>query len=118
MAEERGERIVDKHKNGRTITIKLNGTEKLSEPQVNDHEDGTLIEKSDFNNSTLENTYIETAVSEERAEESFEWILPEITDNELLEYKIVKPETKKNHQKPHYPNGKKTKGAYKPLFSL
>ncbi|MDP4162495.1 MAG: hypothetical protein Q8898_05260 [Bacillota bacterium] len=107
---------MDKYKNGRTITIKLNGTEKIyPEPQVNGYEDDLYTNNNDIEAFDDEQSYVETAAAEEKAEESFDWILPENTDNDLSEYKIVKPETKQKLQKPSYSFDKKKNDAYKSI---
>ncbi|WML47379.1 hypothetical protein RCG23_18225 [Neobacillus sp. PS3-34] len=84
---------MDKQDKSRTITIKLSGneqnyqvTKQPAKPLIIRHDEENIIEESDFS---------QVAATEELAEDSFEWILPEITDNEIGEYKKINTEKKR-----------------------
>lgn len=101
---------MDKPKNNRII-IKLNGNEQSyienkKEPDEDSIETGSP-----------EPGYLETAAGE-AAEESFDWILPEINQNDIEEIKTVKPEKKKGHNFNQliFNPGKKNKGFLKSIL--
>ncbi|MFD0827385.1 hypothetical protein ACT8ZR_17300 [Neobacillus sp. M.A.Huq-85] len=86
------------NKNGRTITIKLNGEPHTFEEKVKDkekieaqHPQSEVIDVVSENEET--DVILETAAAQESMDESFEWIIPETAEHEIEEYKIV------NHQK-------------------
>jgi stage II sporulation protein B len=92
---------VDKLPSGKTITIKINGEKK---PFIEENAKKELPNEnseqvadtalSDFPHPKPE-SYHESAASQEPIEESFDWILPETTDNEINEYQFVKQTTHK-----------------------
>lgn len=86
------------NKNGRTITIKLNGEPHTFEEKVKDKEkieaqnpQSEVIDVVSENEET--DVILETAAAQESMDESFDWIIPETAEHEIEEYKIV------NHQK-------------------
>lgn len=86
------------NKNGRTITIKLNGEPHTFEEKVKDKEkieaqnpQSKVIDVVSENEET--DVILETAAAQESMDESFDWIIPETAEHEIEEYKIV------NHQK-------------------
>jgi stage II sporulation protein B len=94
---------LDKPKNGNTITIKLNGEkqtfvdeskEKDLEPAGNQYP--TVIIDS---NSLDQEGFLETAAAKESVDESFDWIIPESSENDIEEYKIVSSESQKSSKK-------------------
>ncbi len=96
---ERGVQIVDKpNKNGRTITIKLNGEPHTFQEEIKEDE---KIETRQLqpevidveSNQEEKDVFLETAAAQESMDESFDWIIPETTEHEIEEYKIV------HHQK-------------------
>jgi stage II sporulation protein B len=92
---------VDKLPSGKTITIKINGEKK---PFIEENEKKELPNEnsekvadtalSDFPHPKQE-SYHESAASQEPLEESFDWILPETTENEINEYQFAKQTTNK-----------------------
>ncbi|WP_174729847.1 hypothetical protein [Mesobacillus harenae] len=78
----------------KTITIKINGANHPFKDEV------TEDEKSDFSKNSQEIAETESAVSQEQAEDEFEWILPEpIQHKEITEYTIHKGTAKKSKKK-------------------
>jgi stage II sporulation protein B len=98
--ERKGVRIVDKPKKGHTITIKLNGETKKFKEEHKKAEQEPIIEpiprviKIDRNLSDSE-VIQETAAARESVDEDFDWIIPESSDNDIEEYKIVPPKSPK-----------------------
>ncbi|MDF2854906.1 MAG: hypothetical protein K0Q87_757 [Neobacillus sp.] len=88
---------MDKPKAGNTIKIKLNGESKsFKEEPINKNqqssEEFTTIK---FDPKMIDqDVFIETAAAKESIDESFDWIIPESSDNDLKEFKII------SHQKP------------------
>lgn len=81
---------MDKRQNGKTITIKINGNEQ---PFREDTSSETILPLETFSSN-------ETAATQEAAEESFDWILPENDhQDEIAEYRIVNQPTKKAKNK-------------------
>lgn len=85
---------MDKPKNGSTITIKLNGEKQtfIEESKEKELETGSdpvsPVITIDSNLSEADG-FLEAAAAQESAEESFDWIIPESSDNDIEEYKIV-----------------------------
>ncbi|HJV30801.1 MAG TPA: hypothetical protein VJ558_01315 [Bacillales bacterium] len=87
---------MDKLPSGKTITIKINGEKKpfieenaKKELPNENSEQVTDTALSDFPHPKQE-SYHESAASQEPVEESFDWILPETTENEIKEYQFAK----------------------------
>jgi stage II sporulation protein B len=96
---------VDKPKGSNTIKIKLNGESKSfkEEPirkndQISDEFTTIKIDPKKID----QDVFIETAAARESIDESFDWIIPESSDNELEEFKII------SNQKPVKNSKKKT----------
>ncbi|MGZ4159334.1 MAG: hypothetical protein ACXVNF_00850, partial [Neobacillus sp.] len=94
---------MDKPKNGNTITIKLNGEKQtfVDESKEKDLETAgnqypTVIIDS---NSLDQEGLLETAAAKESVDESFDWIIPESSENDIEEYKIVSSESQKSSKK-------------------
>ncbi|WP_413308480.1 hypothetical protein AA0X95_10090 [Bacillus sp. 1P10SD] len=85
---------MDKPNKGNTIKIKLNGEntnfeEEASkkEPEFSTNSSTRVIK---INTTPTESDgYLETAAAQESVDESFDWIIPESSDNDLVEYKIA-----------------------------
>jgi stage II sporulation protein B len=100
---------VDKLANGKTITIKINGEEKpFQEESSNQHKatkattnESLKIPVTSWTEfpSVKQESFKETAASQEIVEESFDWIIPEPSENEISEYKFVKPSQSKENKK-------------------
>ncbi|WML59576.1 SPOR domain-containing protein [Neobacillus sp. PS2-9] len=85
---------MDKPNKGNTIKIKLNGEntkfeEEASkmEPEVSSNTATKVIKINPA--PTESDSYLETAASQESVDESFDWIIPESSDTDLMEYKIA-----------------------------
>jgi stage II sporulation protein B len=91
---------VDKPNKGNTITIKLNG-ENQSYQEETSKEAGKAnsdaIPKVIKINSHLSESdvLLETAASQESVDESFDWIIPESSENDIEEFKIAPSQTGK-----------------------
>lgn len=91
---KRGVRKVDKPNKGNTIKIKLNGESKdfLEESPKMDKEakpeETTRVIKIKPTPSESDG-FLETAAAQEPVDESFDWIIPESTENDIVEYKIA-----------------------------
>lgn len=72
---------VDKREKGQTITIKINGKDR---PFKEGHSEDAETNRKTGNNIRLDKDKYavrnETAAAEEPLEESFDWILPELSD--------------------------------------
>ena len=84
---------MDKPKKGNTIKIKLNGDTqpvqeepKKKEPEAST-EPVTRVIKIDSNKLDSD-VFFETAAAQESVEESFDWIIPESSENDIEEFKI------------------------------
>jgi stage II sporulation protein B len=101
---------VDKPNTGNTIKIKLNGeTQNFSEEPIKKEQESS---KDSFTkvitideDSSGQDGYLETAAAKEPIDESFDWIIPESSDNDIKEYKVVSSQSLK-------------KGGKKKSFSL
>jgi stage II sporulation protein B len=82
---------LDKPNKGQ-ITIKLNGEKqnivesKKIYPEMSN--DPYMENQNDFPDIEQE-TFLETASAQETVDESFDWIIPDMTENEIEEYKIA-----------------------------
>jgi stage II sporulation protein B len=89
----RGERLVDKPRKSNTINIKLN-RDKPFHAVPNKTESELSIEpivkviKINRNPLELEGS-VETAASQESVDESFDWIIPESSENDIEEFTIA-----------------------------
>ena len=82
---------MDKH--GKTITIKINGKDRhiKKEKQIEENENG-----SHFYPGDRDEALNETAAAQESVEESFDWVLPDPIEEEIVkEYKIAPKQPKK-----------------------
>ncbi|MEH6993661.1 hypothetical protein V7075_13265 [Neobacillus drentensis] len=85
---------MDKPNRGNTIKIKLNGeTQTFSDEPIKKEQESskdsftkviTIDEDSDGQDG-----FLETAAAKESIDESFDWIIPESSDNDIKEYKVV-----------------------------
>jgi stage II sporulation protein B len=96
---------VDKPNRGNTIKIKLNGEsqtfteEPIKKEQESSKDSFTKVINidEDFNDHDV---LLETAAAKESIDESFDWIIPESTENDIQEYKVVSSQnTKKGGKK-------------------
>lgn len=121
---KKGAQRVDKLKNGKTITIKINGK---NQPFVDDNKGTEQHPNYKFPESAVQKEedssqgYHETAASQEASEESFDWILPQQNSKtmEVDSYKVMKNTTysqKKNPSKTSKVGGKKNNGALKKIM--
>ncbi|MFP7299835.1 hypothetical protein [Neobacillus niacini] len=101
---------MDKPNTGNTIKIKLNGeTQTFSEEPIKKEQESS---KDSFTKVITINEdqsgqegYLETAAAKESIDESFDWIIPESSDQDIKEYKVI------SSQKPK-------KGGKQKSFSL
>ncbi|MFK9091298.1 SPOR domain-containing protein [Bacillus salipaludis] len=116
---------MDKPKKGNTITIKLNGETppvreepKIIEPEAN-IEPVTRVIKIDSKRKDSD-VFLETAAAQESVDESFDWIIPESSENDIEEFKIVSSKPSKKSSLPKIAsfstNSKKKNG--RPLGSI
>ncbi|MDQ0197130.1 hypothetical protein [Neobacillus ginsengisoli] len=94
---------MDKPKNGNTITIKLNGEKQSVLEESKEKDPGTagipyptVIIDSD---SLEQEGFLESAAAKESVDESFDWIIPESSENDIEEFKIVSSESQKSSKK-------------------
>jgi stage II sporulation protein B len=95
---------VDKPKRGNTIKIKLNGENQTfsEEPIQKDPESSkdsftkVISIENDFHEQDV---FLETAAAQEPVDESFDWIIPESSENDIQEYKVVSSQNPKNSGK-------------------
>lgn len=83
--------IMDKPGNHRTITIKINGKERMIQEERNISHDHKTEGVENISYPDLEALAKKEAAAgqEARDEDDFDWILPEIEEEDLKEYKIV-----------------------------
>ena len=108
---------MDKPKAGNTIKIKLNGESKsFKEEPIKENDQFS----DDFTTIKIDpklidqDVFIETAAAKETIDESFDWIIPESSDNEIEEFKIVshhKPSKNKKKVTTFSTNSKKRNGG-------
>lgn len=85
---------MDKPKKGHTIKIKLNGENKAiqKEPQTRELEESaeseTRVIKINRNPAEADG-FLESAAAKESIDESFDWIIPESSENDIEEFKMV-----------------------------
>jgi stage II sporulation protein B len=85
---------VDKPNRGNTIKIKLNGEtqtfsdEPIKKEQESSNDSFTKV-ISINEDSSEQDGFLETAAAKESIDESFDWIIPESSDNDIKEYKVV-----------------------------
>ncbi|MEH7483234.1 SPOR domain-containing protein [Neobacillus drentensis] len=95
---------MDKPNKGNTITIKLNG-ENPPQLDVPPNEVEASIDpipkviKINSNLSESDN-FMETAAAQESVDESFDWIIPESSENDIEEFKIVPSQSGKKSALP------------------
>ncbi|MGG3560474.1 hypothetical protein ABES03_02330 [Neobacillus rhizosphaerae] len=85
---------MDKPNKGNTIKIKLNGEHTKfeeeapkKEPEVSTNSTTRIIKINPA--PTESDGHLETAAAQESVDESFDWIIPESSDTDLVEYKIA-----------------------------
>ncbi|PAE42184.1 SPOR domain-containing protein [Bacillus sp. 7884-1] len=91
---------MDKPNRGNTIKIKLNGeTQTFSDEPVKKDQESS---KDSFTkvitideDSSGQDGFLETAAAKESIDESFDWIIPESSDNDIKEYKVVSSQNPK-----------------------
>lgn len=91
---------MEKPNRGNTIKIKLNGeSQTFSEEPVkkeqessNDSFTKVINIDEDFDDQDV---FLETAAAKESVDESFDWIIPESTENDIQEYKVVSSQNQK-----------------------
>lgn len=84
-------RVLDKQ--GRTITIKINGKDRPLKGEKNSIKE---VDENQFFQSDRDDARNETAASQESADDSFDWILPDPIEEEVVkEYKIASKQPKK-----------------------
>ncbi|CAM3458000.1 hypothetical protein GCM10009865_35540 [Aeromicrobium ponti] len=86
---------MDKPNNGKTITIKINGKDRPFQEKNEEKQKETWkpkdLERKENNEETEFFASIQTAAAKE-ADDSFDWILPEETENsEIKEFKVATP---------------------------
>jgi stage II sporulation protein B len=106
---------LDKPNKGQ-ISIKLNGEKQnfveggskiYPETSIDPYSKENLIDSSDIEKESLQ----EIAAGQEAVEESFDWIIPETTVNDIEEYKIVSGKNASKKQPSFLKNNKKKNGG-------
>jgi len=97
--------LVDKPNKGNTINIKLNAENPPNQEVPPKKEVETNIDPIPrvikINNELTESDVIsETAAAQESVDESFDWIIPESSDNDIEEFKIIPSQTSKKTSLP------------------
>ncbi|MDE3839772.1 stage II sporulation protein B [Bacillus methanolicus] len=109
---------MDKREKGQTITIKINGKDR---PFKEAHsEDAEIEKKTGYNNRLDKDEYVtrnETAAAEESLEESFDWILPELSDEPKVAEKKIADETIKNKNKGWSGNANQKNNSSRGIFT-
>jgi stage II sporulation protein B len=84
---------VDKPNRGNTIKIRLNGEAQTfsDEPIKKEQESSkdSFTKVISINEDSEQDGFLETAAAKESIDESFDWIIPESSDNDIKEYKVV-----------------------------
>lgn len=96
---------MDKPNKGNTIKIKLNGEDQSYQdvpPQKDTEANVDPIPKVIKINSNLleSDVFSETAAAEESVDESFDWIIPESSENDIEEFKVVSSKSGKKTSLP------------------
>jgi stage II sporulation protein B len=86
---------MDNHRSNRTITIKINGNERKYKEEKGNVAVDSQPEIVETAHSTGLDGFIEVAATQEAADESFDWILPNDDDDEIEEYIIAKQPVEK-----------------------
>ncbi|CAH2716262.1 hypothetical protein BACCIP111895_03446 [Neobacillus rhizosphaerae] len=94
---------MDKPNKGHTIKIRLNGENKISQEEPQKRELEARIKPVSkvikINRNVPEaDGFLETAVAQESIDESFEWIIPESSENDIEEFKVVSHEKMKKNE--------------------
>ena len=98
--------LVDKPNKGNTITIKLNGEHQPHEEVPPKKEVETSIDPLPTKvikinrDHTESDVFIETAAAQESVDESFDWIIPESSENDIEEFKIGPSQSSKKTSHP------------------
>ena len=97
--------LVDKPNKGNTIKIKLNGENPPYQevpPKKDSESSSDPIPKVIKINTNLPEPDIfqETAAAQESVDESFDWIIPESSENDIEEFKIIPSQTSKKKTLP------------------
>ncbi|WP_335496715.1 hypothetical protein [Neobacillus drentensis] len=93
--------LVDKPNKGNTIKIKLNGEHKILQDVPLKKEEETNIDPLPtrvikINRDPSEaDVFTETAAAQESVDESFDWIIPESSENDIEEFKLGPSQTSK-----------------------
>ncbi|WP_404329424.1 SPOR domain-containing protein [Mesobacillus maritimus] len=108
---------MDKHK---TITIKINGKERSHKDEKPKSEKQAQASTGSEAKPKIK-AWNETAAAKESAEDSFDWVLPELSEEDEKDFKVV-PKSKENKQRgfrlpglPQPPN--KNRRNSSPIFS-
>jgi stage II sporulation protein B len=85
---------VDKPNKGNTIKIKLNGENQPFQEEQKKNESEARIESTGkvikiYPNLSESDVFFETAAAQESVDESFDWIIPESSENDIEEFKIA-----------------------------
>jgi stage II sporulation protein B len=98
---EKGVNIVDKPNKGNTITIKLNGEKQtfIDEEEIDSKTSNSQTVINIDSNHIEQDVFLETAAAQESVDESFDWIIPETSENDIEEYKIVSTNISKKNNK-------------------
>ncbi|MDR7237400.1 SPOR domain-containing protein [Neobacillus drentensis] len=97
--------LVDKPNKGNTIKIKLNRenpTHQEVPPKKDMEESSDPIPKVIKINTNLPepDIFLETAAAQESVDESFDWIIPESSENDIEDFKIIPSQTSKKKTLP------------------
>ncbi|MGX6442925.1 hypothetical protein ACWM35_06795 [Neobacillus sp. K501] len=96
---------MDKPNREQTVKIKINGENQEFKEELTEKEKNTYTKVIQIDPDYIDQDYIdhdslmETAAAQESAEESFDWIIPESSENEVVEYKIANQKKTKGNSK-------------------
>jgi stage II sporulation protein B len=91
---------LDKPNREQTVKIKINGENHEFKEESTEKEKKTYTKVIKIDPEYIDHdSVLETAAAQEPAEESFDWIIPESSENEVVEYKIANQKKAKGNPK-------------------
>lgn len=113
---------MDKPNREQTVKIKINGENQEFKEESTSKEKNTYTKVIKIDPEYIDqDSLLETAAAQESAEESFDWIIPESSENEVVEYKIAntnKTKSKPNKKQTAFSaiSNKRNSGAFKSII--
>lgn len=101
---KRGVQVLDKPNREQTVKIKINGENQTFQEESIPEEKDTFTKVIKIDTDYIDQDgLLETAAAQESADESFDWIIPESSENEIVEYKIANSKKTKSNPKKKQP---------------